>query len=215
MVVDAITVMVRDDVATPTSVWRLLLEGMVSDISHVREACYPALCSALELMQTRKLSKEDPDGQHKRFPDKPYVHWNGSHAQVRIDEFALKVRKGVITDGYVDQIRDLLLGYFEGENGWVSRLTGALGIIQLGRAKGFVALHAQMFKGLFKKLGPRVLKALDPFLDKSVEFGFVCVCVGDLCAVFLGFVVAMCFVMSLYSRYVYVCICVLDSHPSD
>ncbi len=173
MVVDAVTVMVRDDVATPISVWRLLLDGMVSDISHVREACYPALCSALELMQTRKVSKDDSDGQHKRFPDKPYVHWNGSYTPVRIDDFTLDIRKSVITDEYVDQVRELLLGYFEGENGWVGRLTAALGIIQLGRAKGFVASHAQMFKGLFKQLGPRILRALEPFLDRWVTFLYV------------------------------------------
>lgn len=36
MVFDALSVMIRDDAPTPISVWTLLMDGMVSDISHVR-----------------------------------------------------------------------------------------------------------------------------------------------------------------------------------
>lgn len=37
--------------------------------------------------------------------------------------------------------------------------------IQLGRAKGFVGSHAQMFKGLFKFIGVRILHVVEPFLE--------------------------------------------------
>jgi hypothetical protein len=36
MVFDALSVMIRDDAPTPISVWMLMMDGMVSDISHVR-----------------------------------------------------------------------------------------------------------------------------------------------------------------------------------
>jgi hypothetical protein len=46
MVIDAVTVMIRDDVQSPMAVWECILDGMISDNSHIREACVPALGSA-------------------------------------------------------------------------------------------------------------------------------------------------------------------------
>ena len=82
MVIDAVTVMIRDDVQSPVSVWECIFDGMVSENSHIREACVPALGSALELIQDRQQSKEDADGSQARFPDKTACHCEFAHSKV-------------------------------------------------------------------------------------------------------------------------------------
>ena len=164
MIIDAVTVMLRDDTATPLLVWQTILDGMVSDIAHIREACYPALGSALELLQTGQQSKEDRDQAQTRFPDKAFFHCNGPPPATLPDGRACAVRTHACSPEYVQLVLDLITRHFE-DPSYLDRLISALSIIQLGRAKSFVGSHAQMFKGLFKALGPRILRCLRPFLD--------------------------------------------------
>jgi hypothetical protein len=43
-----------------------------------------------------------------------------------------------------------------------------LSVTQTGRPKGFMGTHAQLFKGVFKSVGPRALAALAPWVDAAV-----------------------------------------------
>mmetsp|Transcript_88473 Transcript_88473/g.235374 ORF Transcript_88473/g.235374 Transcript_88473/m.235374 type:complete len:2151 (+) Transcript_88473:23-6475(+) len=163
MVFDAVSVMLRDDVGTPTSVLKVLLEGAASDIAHVREACFPALANALELAQTSQHSKEVQD----IFPDKAYHGWNGFAPERTPDTRVREVRQRAYSPEHDAEAKQILRSHIA-DSSYREKLASALSIIQLGRAKSFVGSHAQLFKGLFKALGPELLIYLRPLMEAAV-----------------------------------------------
>jgi len=134
MVIDAVTVMIRDDVQTPMTVWECIFDGMVSDNSHVREACVPALGSALELIQDRQRSKEDRYGDEPlvRFPDKTFERWNGPAPAPWLKTSAFDARKRVVTPEYTAAVRQVVTRYFE-DAVYLAKLTDVMSVVQLGR----------------------------------------------------------------------------------
>ena len=63
--------------------------------SLLREACYPAISCAMELLQRERPSKLASGSSFTRFPDKAYTRWNGASPFLRLDEEALAVRHEV------------------------------------------------------------------------------------------------------------------------
>ena len=57
MVIATLATGLRDDSAAPLEVWDALLDGLISDISHLRKLCFRAVGTALELLQTVQQSK--------------------------------------------------------------------------------------------------------------------------------------------------------------
>ena len=161
MVIDAVTVMIRDDVESPPAVWECILDGLVSDNSHMREACVPALGSALEMMQPRQQSKEDETGAYARFPDKAFMHWNGAPPARFQNEAVFAARKRVVTPEYSAAVREVMMRYMDDE-AYVGKLTAVMSVLQLGRAKMMNGSHAQMWKGMVKAYGPGIVARLTP-----------------------------------------------------
>uniref|UniRef100_A0A7S4KNJ3 Proteasome activator complex subunit 4 C-terminal domain-containing protein n=1 Tax=Guillardia theta TaxID=55529 RepID=A0A7S4KNJ3_GUITH len=164
MIIDAVTVMIRDDVPTPISVWEAILDGMVSDISHIREACFPALSSALELIQTTQRNKEESLLGNRLLPDKCFTHWNGPPPKASFTEWNSNVRKKVVTKEYSEQVRACIMQYFCNDE-YIEKLCSFMSVVQLGRGKSFIGSHAQMFKGLLKAFGLQVITKLRTFLE--------------------------------------------------
>ena len=156
MVIDAVTVMIRDDVQSHMAVWECILDGMVSENSHIREACVPALGSALELMQNSQQSKEDVDGLQARFPDKTFHHWNGPPRPAYLSTSVFDARKRTSDAEYKASVRKVVMGYFTDEQ-YLEKLTNVMSVVQLGRSKHMNGSHAQLFKGLLKAFGPAVV----------------------------------------------------------
>ncbi len=164
MIIDAVTVMTRDDVRSPISVWKCLLDGMVSENSHIREACVPAFGSALELIQDRQQSKEDADGMQARFPDKAARYWNGPGPTPYLNKHVFDQRKRAVTPEYRAAVREVVQRYFSDAQ-YLEKLTNVMSVIQLGRGKLMNGAHAQMWKGLLKAFGPGIIAPLQPKLD--------------------------------------------------
>ena len=59
MVIGSLATGLRDDSPAPLEVWDALLDGLISDISHLRKLCFRAVGTALELLQTLQQSKVD------------------------------------------------------------------------------------------------------------------------------------------------------------
>jgi hypothetical protein len=57
MVIATLATGLRDDSAAPLEVWDALLDGLISDISHLRKLSFRAVGTALELLQTVQQSK--------------------------------------------------------------------------------------------------------------------------------------------------------------
>ena len=168
MVIGTLATMLRHDVAAPKQVWNAVLDGLVSDISHLRKLCFRALSTALELLQDSQQSKSDADGMQAIFPDKNYQSWNGHAPTPPINEGACRARAAARTQEYRDEVLGVLAARF-GDESFVAALTAVLSVVQSARAKCFVGSLAQMWKSLFKALGMPVLAAMRPFLDKIVS----------------------------------------------
>jgi hypothetical protein len=164
MIIDAVTVMIRDDVQSPMAVWECILDGMVSENSHIREACVPALGSALELMQDSQQSKQDVDGLQARFPDKAFHHWNGAPRKARLSKNVFDARKRTADPEYKAAVRKVVMGYFTDAQ-YLDKFINVMSVVQLGRSKHMNGSHAQLFKGLLKAFGPTVVASLEPRLD--------------------------------------------------
>jgi hypothetical protein len=167
MVIGTLATTLRDDVAVPLKAWDCLLDGLVSDISHLRKLCFRAVGTALELLQTTQQSKVDLDGSQRRFCDKNFQGWNGRAPLAPVNRYSCRVRAAAVTDEYRAQVRRLLEARFA-DAGFVESLTRVLSLVQSARAKHFVGSLAQMWKALFKGVGLPVLTAMSPFLAKIV-----------------------------------------------
>jgi hypothetical protein len=129
MVIGTLATMLRNDTAAPLKVWDALLDGLVSDISHLRKLCFRALSTALELLQTKQQSKEDCDGMQRLFPDKNMQAWNGRAAVVPMDIASCKARSAAITPEYRASVLDLLTKRFASD-AFIQSLTNVLSLIQ-------------------------------------------------------------------------------------
>lgn len=129
-----------------------------------REACYPAISCALELLQRERPSKLASGSSFTRLPDKAYTRWNGASPLPRLDEEALAARKEVQTPSwqsiaetsihelrrdsdcgasglfqafsveYVEEVKRCVLKQFHRKD-FLDNFIAALSIIQLGRAR--------------------------------------------------------------------------------
>uniref|UniRef100_A0A7S0F2D7 Proteasome activator complex subunit 4 C-terminal domain-containing protein n=1 Tax=Hanusia phi TaxID=3032 RepID=A0A7S0F2D7_9CRYP len=164
MIVHTISTLLRDDVAPPVILWNVVLDELVSDVSHVRKVCLRAFNTMLQQLQTEQQSKVEFVEEHDRFPDKNFSNWNGMPSRKRINEHLTQVRQKVITEHYKLEVVEMLRNRFK-TSLYVENIIKCLSVIQAARAKSFVGSFAQMWKGLFKVVGLDVLHAMEPFLD--------------------------------------------------
>ena len=143
MVIGTLATMLRDDVAAPLVVWEALLDGLISDISHLRKLCFRAIGTALELLQTEQQSKKDADGMQSLFPDKNFQCWNGRAPKSHMNEQSCRARAAVIGDEYKAQVLALVRAKFE-DAGFMKSLKGVISVVQSARAKHFVGSLAQV-----------------------------------------------------------------------
>eukprot|EP00961_Rhodomonas_salina_P210257 2838905-Rhodomonas_salina.1 len=70
-------------------------------------------------------------------------------------------------ESYATEVEECVMSFLGAEE-HVAKLTAVMSVIQSGRSKAFVGGHAQMFKGLFKAFGRRVLEAFRAFMEKTI-----------------------------------------------
>ena len=115
MIVHTISTLLRDDVAPPLVLWNVVLDELVSDVSHVRKVCLRAFNTMLQQLQTEQQSKVELVEEHDRFPDKNFSNWNGMPPRKRITDHL--VRRLTMTDRQSLIVLLSDAGSPEGDNG--------------------------------------------------------------------------------------------------
>ncbi len=102
---------------------------------------------------------------HRVLCDKNFLLWNGPLPPRPLRDFSQ--RSQFFPPEYQDLVASALLTRLEDKT-YMEKVVKYLSIIQSGRPRECAGQNAQMFKGLFKFLGPRALDAFMPFLKSGM-----------------------------------------------